>query len=71
MNKKCATYHVLLKNDYCYPCGVCIKVCPVGRDRKRYGMNPKKYLNEKTVLEQNPEAKEYSDWVHLRNFGSK
>jgi len=68
---KCAEYHEQLKKDYRYPCGVCIKVCPIGQDRKLYGMNKKKYLNEKETLTQNPHAVEYSDWQHLRNFGSK
>ncbi|KAA6330499.1 3-chloro-4-hydroxyphenylacetate reductive dehalogenase [termite gut metagenome] len=72
MNKyECAEYHKQLKERYRYPCGVCIKVCPIGKDRKLYGMDTKKYLNEKEVLKQNPEAEEYSDWTHLRNFGAK
>ena len=33
---KCAEYHEYLKRQYCYPCGVCIKVCPVGADRAQY-----------------------------------
>ena len=34
---KCASYHAELKSEYRYPCGVCIKVCPVGEDKKLYG----------------------------------
>jgi len=34
---KCAKYHAELKSEYRYPCGVCIKVCPVGDDKKLYG----------------------------------
>lgn len=34
---KCAEYHEKLKNNYTYPCGVCIKVCPIGEDKKLYG----------------------------------
>lgn len=34
---KCAKYHERLKSDYTYPCGVCIKVCPIGDDKKLYG----------------------------------
>lgn len=34
---KCAEYHKTLKDEYRYPCGVCIKVCPIGEDRKIYG----------------------------------
>ena len=68
---KCAEYHAKLKNDYRYPCGVCIKVCPIGHDRKLYGNNTKKYLNEKIIINQNSDASEYSDWKHIRSFGSK
>jgi epoxyqueuosine reductase QueG len=68
---RCALYHEQLKRAYRYPCGVCIKVCPIGNDRKLYGMSKTKYLNEKQTLNQNPEAQEYSNWVHIRNFGSK
>jgi epoxyqueuosine reductase QueG len=66
--RKCAEYHAELKAKYRYPCGVCIKVCPIGKDRKLYGMNKEKYLQEKNNAV-NPE--EYSDWIHIRNHGSK
>jgi epoxyqueuosine reductase QueG len=36
---KCASFHEELKDRYCYPCGACIQVCPIGQDRKRYGSN--------------------------------
>jgi epoxyqueuosine reductase QueG len=68
---KCARYHEQLKNDYHYPCGVCIKVCPVGNDRKLYGKNTKKYLNEKAMLDKDPNAEEYAGWTHCRDFGSR
>jgi ferredoxin len=67
---QCARYHQYLKEHYRYPCGVCIKVCPVGEDRKLYGMDTPKYLNEKEALKQNAEAAEYASWTHLRRFGS-
>jgi epoxyqueuosine reductase QueG len=69
--KKCAEYHNQLKKELHYPCGVCIKVCPVGNDRKLYGMTKNKYLNELRVLTENKDAEEYKSWVHLRSFGSK
>lgn len=67
---KCAKYHAELKEGYKYPCGVCTKVCPVGDDRKIYGMNTNKYLKEMEVLSQNKDAAEYSGWVHCRSYGS-
>jgi epoxyqueuosine reductase len=68
---KCAVYHERLKKDYHYPCGVCIKVCPVGDDRKFYGKNTRKYLREREILAQDPTSSEYSGWTHCRSFGSK
>lgn len=34
---KCAEYHAKLGDNFTYPCGVCIKVCPIGEDKKLYG----------------------------------
>jgi epoxyqueuosine reductase QueG len=65
--RKCAEYHAELKATYRYPCGVCIKVCPVGEDRKLYGMNKEKYLKENKLVN----SEEYSDWIHIRKHGSK
>jgi epoxyqueuosine reductase QueG len=67
---KCALYHKELKEQYRYPCGVCIKVCPVGADRERYGSNTRKYLHEKEALQKNPQDEAYADWIHIRTFGS-
>lgn len=33
---KCTEYHVELKNDHHWPCGVCANICPVGDDLKLY-----------------------------------
>ncbi|MDR1556571.1 MAG: hypothetical protein LBS88_06015 [Tannerellaceae bacterium] len=67
---RCALYHKELKEQYRYPCGVCIKVCPVGADRERYGNQTQKYLHEKERLEKNPQDQAYADWIHIRTFGS-
>ena len=34
---RCALYHQKLKKEFRYPCGVCVSVCPIGEDKKRYG----------------------------------
>ncbi|WP_160674929.1 epoxyqueuosine reductase [Clostridium sp. C8-1-8] len=68
---KCAEYHANLKEAYAFPCGVCIKVCPVGEDRNIYGNNAKKYLNEREALKTGVGIEEYSGWIHTRNHGSK
>ena len=67
---KCMLYHKELKEQFRYPCGVCIKVCPAGADRERYGTNTQKYLREKDALDKNPQDPAYADWVHIRTFGS-
>ena len=55
MNKhSCAEYHSQLKSEFRYPCGKCTAVCPVGEDRRLYGMSSV-----------SPEGIE-----HIRNFGS-
>jgi epoxyqueuosine reductase len=55
----------------CFPCGICTKVCPIGRDRTLYKQPGimKKYLREKEALDANPEDPEYRAWTHLRKYG--
>lgn len=37
MNRiRCTEYHVQLKAEFRFPCGICATVCPVGEDRKVY-----------------------------------
>ncbi|MGI6712884.1 MAG: 4Fe-4S dicluster domain-containing protein [Bacillota bacterium] len=56
----------------CYPCGVCIKVCPIGHDRKLYDRPGilKKYLAEAEALAHNPDDPNYRSWTHVRKYGS-
>lgn len=68
----CAKHHAKLRDEERYPCGICIKVCPVGQDRKLYNSNDiKLYLDEKTVLANNPRDARFKAWVHVRSHGSK
>jgi len=68
----CIDRHIELSKDKAYPCGICTKVCPVGKDRILY--NEKgialKYLHEEEALEKNPDDPEYRSWTHVRNYGS-
>jgi len=68
---RCAQYHRRLREHYRYPCGVCIKVCPIGKDRELYGSTSSKYLNERSELKENPQHPDYADWTHLREYGAK
>lgn len=56
----------------CYPCGICIKVCPVGKDRLLYKQKgiQKKYLREAEALAANPDDPEYKPWSHIRKYGT-
>ncbi|MBP2636228.1 MAG: 4Fe-4S ferredoxin, iron-sulpur binding protein [Firmicutes bacterium] len=59
-----------LRKAYRNPCGFCIKVCPVGKDRQLFqSTNVQKYFKEQEVLAQNPDAPEYRSWQHLRKYG--
>ncbi|MDF2500119.1 MAG: queG 6 [Anaerosporomusa subterranea] len=72
MNKKaCAKHHAQLRKEHRYPCGICIKVCPVGKDREIFNCKDiKVYLEEKEAISQNPDDPRYKRWVHLRKHGS-
>lgn len=68
----CAKHHAKLRDEERYPCGICIKVCPVGQDRKLYKSHDvKRYLDEKTTIANDPEDPRYREWVHARQHGSK
>ncbi len=67
---KCAQRAEDLTRRRSYPCGICIKVCPVGEDRKLYQAERKMalYLNEENAdSKENPE---YQIWNHYRQWGS-
>jgi len=58
-----------------YPCGICIKVCPVGGDRQLYRSGSlkemrAKYLNEVKLLAAHPEHPDYRSWNHIRRHGT-
>ncbi len=56
----------------CYPCGICTKVCPVGKDRllyKRKGLR-KQYLAEAGVSASPAEDPYQRAWDHIRKYGA-
>ncbi|RJP67580.1 MAG: epoxyqueuosine reductase [Candidatus Abyssobacteria bacterium SURF_17] len=71
-NKRaCAERAKLLRDKGRYPCGVCIKVCPVGEDRALYGRDKalQHYLREAESLARNPRDPAYASWTHVRRHG--
>lgn len=64
--RNCAEYHAKLRDAYRFPCGVCIKVCPVGRDRELY--------NSRNIARYHPhgsENQEQQAWKHCQRYGSR
>lgn len=60
----CAKRSKELRKDFKSPCGICIKVCPVGKDREIFN---RKDMNIYTA----DAAEEYKKaWKHVQNYGS-
>ncbi len=65
--KTCATRSEALNKRYISPCGICIRVCPVGEDRTRYGRtDPGIYDEENERYEPYHQA-----WKHVRAYGGR
>lgn len=62
----CSKYSEKLRNRFISPCGVCIKVCPVGEDRKHYGREDTSIYTDGDKYRAHHEA-----WGHVRRYGGK
>ncbi|WP_414469501.1 4Fe-4S binding protein [Methanobacterium sp. ACI-7] len=62
----CAQRSKKLRKEYRSPCGICIKVCPVGEDRKIFKREDTSIYNENKTPERYKKA-----WKHVRSYGSK
>ena len=63
---KCATRSKKLRKEYRAPCGICIKVCPVGEDREVFGRR------DMSIYSSNEDYKKYHKaWKHVQSYGSK
>jgi epoxyqueuosine reductase QueG len=67
-NKRtCAARSEALSKRFISPCGICIKVCPVGEDRTRFGRNDAEIYDEDTT-----EFDQYHRaWRHVRSYGGR
>lgn len=65
--KACATRSEALAKRYIAPCGICIRVCPVGEDRSKFArQDPGIYDKD------NPTADRYRHaWNHVRSYGGR
>ncbi len=62
----CAKRSAELRDEYRSPCGICIKVCPVGKDRELFGRK------NMAIYSTNPDFEKYHNaWEHVRKYGSK
>jgi epoxyqueuosine reductase len=70
-NTACLKMHEELVARRSNPCGICTKVCPIGKDRLLYKSkgSRKKYIEEKDNLAINPDDPKYQSWAHIRKYG--
>jgi epoxyqueuosine reductase len=61
--KACASYSAELNRRFVSPCGVCIKVCPVGEDRRKYGREDVSIYGKKQG------HRYHAAWEHVRRYG--
>lgn len=62
----CAKRSKSLRETYENPCGICIKVCPIGKDRKLFSRN------DMDIYTSNKRYKKYNDaWEHVMAYGAK
>ncbi|HUS75972.1 MAG TPA: 4Fe-4S binding protein [Methanothrix sp.] len=62
--KSCTAHSAKLASRGISPCGICIKVCPVGEDRKLYGREDASIYSRKDRF---PE--EHRAWEHVQRYG--
>ena len=62
--KACASHSAELNRRGISPCGICIKVCPVGEDRKLYRREDVSIYSRRDRF---PEG--HSAWEHVRSYG--
>ncbi|HWQ67575.1 MAG TPA: 4Fe-4S binding protein [Methanospirillum sp.] len=64
--KACADHSAALNRQYISPCGICIKVCPVGTDRVRY-----KRTDTRIYTPSGDFDIYHAAWDHVRSYGRK
>lgn len=62
--KTCASHSAELNQMGISPCGICIKVCPVGKDRKLYNREDASIYSRRDRF-----PKGHRAWEHVRSYG--
>lgn len=62
---RCSRRSEGLNRHFLSPCGICIKVCPVGEDRSVYGRKDARMYTDQELY---PEL--WQAWEHVRRYGS-
>lgn len=62
--KACASYSAELNERYISPCGICIKVCPVGEDRRLFESEDASIYSDSKGFEE-----QHAAWNHVRAYG--
>ena len=62
--KSCSAHSAELNQKGISPCGICIKVCPVGKDRKLFGREDGSIYSSK-----DKHPAEHRAWEHVRRYG--
>jgi epoxyqueuosine reductase len=65
--KTCATRSEALSKRFISPCGICIKVCPVGEDRLQYGRKDAGIYDEGDKIYD----RYHRAWNHVRSHGGR
>lgn len=67
MDKRtCALRSQELRSEYRSPCGICIKVCPVGEDREIFNRKDMSIYSDKNDINRIKKG-----WKHVQKYGSK
>jgi len=62
--KRCSAHSAELAQKGISPCGICIKVCPVGEDRKLFGREDGSIYTREDMF-----PAEHRAWEHVRRYG--
>ena len=61
---RCLAHSSELNQQGVSPCGICIKVCPIGEDRKLFGREDSSIYTRKEIF-----PDEHRAWEHVRRYG--